>query len=82
MFSNFQDEVLECIPTECVLRIFHFIFVNSIFDPDHDHPMGKLLCIWPITFEPKVVDGLNGYQSVCIVVQNRIIPNMTKIDLI
>ena len=35
MFSKFQDEILEMIPTECIFRFFPFSDISSdqFFDP-------------------------------------------------
>ena len=66
MFStNFQDEVLEWIPTECLFRIFHLSDLRSgQFSTRLIISMGNLM---PVTYEPKVKDESNEYLSVNLV---------------
>ena len=60
MFSNFQDETLEWIPTESIFRIFHFRDLRS--GQFSNRPiMGRIegnwgKCLLSLTFEPKVID--------------------------
>ena len=50
----------------------------TIFDPAHYNPMGGITLL-SISFEPKVIDILNEYQRVCLVIPNRMIPKMTQL---
>ena len=70
---------------ECIFRILLFrdLKFRSIFDPAHYKLREGGITLLTITFEPKVIDEWNRYQSVCLLVTpNRMIPNMTNFDLI
>ena len=69
MFSNFQDDILEWIPKECICWSFHLSDRRS----RQLKPYGEITLL-PITFEPTVIDECNGYLSVCLVAPNRMIP--------
>ena len=69
MFSNFQDEILEWIPTESSFRISNFSGLRSgQFSTWRGKSLMWKITLLPITFEPKVIDKLNGYQCVFLVV--------------
>ena len=81
-FSNFQDEILEWIPTECIFRIFHFNDLRSgQFSTRPIRYISLLgeMTLLPITFEPKVISEWIGYQSIFLVPPNRMLPNMTDL---
>ena len=71
------------MPTECISPIFHFRDLGSgqfsawpiMYNPNEE------ITFLPITFEPVVVGDWKWYQSFCLVVPNRMIPNMTHFDL-
>ena len=79
MFWNFQDEILERMPTECIFRIFfHFNDLRS--GQFSTRPIKTLkgyyrITLLPITFEPMVLDEWTWHWSVCLVAPNRMMLN-------
>ena len=58
MFANFQDEILELTPTECIFRILCFSDLRSgKFSTQPIIPkLMREITLLPITFESKVLD--------------------------
>ena len=84
MLLNFQDNILEWIPSESmyVSDFFsHFgdLMLGEFFDPDNLR--GNLRTLLPITFEATVTEERNCYRSVCLMTSNRMLPKMTNFDL-